>query len=68
MTNEDEDYIWSVALPPLGLVVTQRDYSNALCIVTEMRKMGVPVALLREPKPEGPYEQVHVHFVGYEDD
>lgn len=68
MKNEDEDYLWSVALPPLGLVVTQRDYTNALCIVREMHKMGVTVTLLREPKPEGPYEQVPVHFVGYDDE
>lgn len=68
MTNEDDGYIWSVALPPNGTVVEQKSYDRALMIVREMYKMGVPITLLREVKPQGPYEQIPVTFIGYEDD
>lgn len=67
MKNADE-YQWSVALPPDGLCVEQKSYDRALAIVREMHKMGVRVALLRETMGGGPYEEIPVTFVGYEDD
>ena len=67
MKNADE-YEWSVALPPDGIVVAQKSQDRALMIVREMYKMGVDVALLREPLGGGPYERVPVEFVGYDDE
>ena len=63
-----ELYNWAIALPLTGIVISQTDYSNALAVVSEFYKMGIHVPLLREPAEGGPYEEVKITYVGFDDE